>query len=121
MLLNFKLIEPVLASANSFVGNVQVPSGVPSTTARINPFISGIIRFIIVIAGLFALWNLLMGGLGMITGAGDKGKIQEAQNKIFMSVLGLVIIAASFLIIGIVSKLLFNDFTFILDPQIQQI
>lgn len=113
------IIKPVLAS--DFVGNVTLPTGIPTATTSIGPFISTIIRFIIVIAGLFTLWQFLMGGLGMITGGADKGKIAEAQNKITMAITGLVIIAASFLIIGIVSQVLFGSFTAILIPQLQSV
>lgn len=115
------IIPQALASASDFIGTPAIPAGIPNATTSIAPFISGIIRFIIVIAGLFTLWQFLSGGLGMITGGSDKGKISEAQNKITMAITGLIIIAASFLIIGIASKLLFGDYMFILDPKLQSI
>lgn len=102
---------------DDIIGKPKLP--VPTNPSETTPLISSIVRFIVVIAGLFTLWQFLMGGLGYITAGGDKAKIQEAQQKIIMSILGMVIIAASFLIIGIVSQLLFGDFTYILNPKLQ--
>lgn len=107
--------------ASDFVGNINLPAGIPTQVPQVGSFISTIVRFIIIIAGLFTLWQFLSGGLGMITGGSDKGKVAEAQNKITMAITGLAIIAASFLIIGIVSQLLFGSFTAILIPQLQSV
>ncbi|HEX9008134.1 MAG TPA: hypothetical protein VF837_02635 [Patescibacteria group bacterium] len=107
--------------ASDFVGNINLPAGIPTQVPQVGSFISTIVRFIIIVAGLFTLWQFLSGGLGMITGGSDKGKVAEAQNKITMAITGLAIIAASFLIIGIVSQLLFGSFTAILIPQLQSV
>jgi len=121
------LIKPVIAAKpvapGDFLGDLgaQLPSGIPQELVKTTDYLSGIIRFIVIIAGLFALWQFLSGGLGMITSGGDKGKVTEAQHKITMSITGLIIIAASFLIIGIISKLLFGDFTTILVPSLETV
>ncbi len=114
------LIHTVYA-ASDIVGVIDVPSGVPSATSDTTNIISALIRFIVVIGGVFALWQFLTGGLAYITSGGDKGKLTEAQNKIQMSLIGLVIIAASFLIIAIISQVLFGDFTAILAPKLKSI
>ncbi|HSV94912.1 MAG TPA: hypothetical protein VLH94_03015 [Spirochaetia bacterium] len=103
--------------AEDVVGTIDVPSGIPSDIGQTGNFITAIIRFVIILGGLFTLWQFLNGGLTYITSNGDKAKISEASNKITMSLTGLVIMAASFIIIAIVSKLLFNDFTAILIPK----
>lgn len=113
------IVKPVLAA--DIVGDLVLPGGIPNAVSSAGPFISVIIRFIIIIGGLFTLWQFLTGGLGMITGGSDKGKISEAQNKITMAITGLAIMAASFLIIGIISQVLFGNFMTILNPQIETI
>lgn len=115
------LIIRTTHAADSVIGDIVLPSGVPQDVTSTTDIISALIRFIIIVAGIFALWQMLTGGLGYITSGGDKGKITEAQNKIQMSILGLVIIAASFIIIAIVSQLLFGSFTAILVPQLKSI
>ena len=112
--MNLNLIPSVYA-AQDVVGKLELPS-VKTNLTSISPFITGIITTIVVVAGLFSFWQLLMGGLGYITGGGDKGKIQEAQNKIFMAITGMVIIAGSFLIAGLVGQILFGRFDALFNP-----
>ncbi len=81
-------------------------------------FISNVVRLITIGAGLFALFNFVAAGITYITAAGDEQKIKQAWNQINFSIYGLVIIAAAFVITGIVSYLLFKDPTVILSPTI---
>lgn len=117
----FSSLIRTVHAATDVVGVIDVPAGVPSATTDTTNIISAFIRFIVVIAGLFALLQFLAGGLAYITSAGDKGKLTEAQNRIQMSLVGLIIIAASFLIIAIISQVLFGDFTAILAPKLKSI
>ena len=108
-------IKPVFA--DDIVGTIALPPGVPSDIGQTGSLISSIIRFFIIIGGLFTLWSFLSGGFKYITSNGDKTKVQEAGNMITMSIVGLVIMAASFVVIAIVSRLLFGSFTAILAPE----
>lgn len=107
--------------AEDFVGTIAPPSGIPSDIGNTGNFISGLVRFFIIIAGLFTLVQFLIGGFTYITSSGDKAKVTEATNKITNSIIGLVVIAASFVIIAIISKLLFGSFTTILIPSFTQV
>jgi len=109
------------AYADDVVGNILAPSGVPQQPAQTGPFISGLVRLMLVIAGLFTFWQFLSGGLSYITSNGDKNKIAEAQNKIQMAIVGLIIMAASFVIIGIISMILFGKFDAVLSPKLTPI
>lgn len=110
--------------ADDVVGTITVPSGIPSEIGKTGDFITAIIRFFLIIGGLFTLWQFLSGGLTYITSGGDKTKVQAAGQKITTAITGLIIMAASFVIIAIISQLLFGSFTAILIPKfitIQQI
>ncbi len=111
----------VYAAAGDVVGIIDLPVGVPKEVVQTTDIISALIRFLIVIAGLFSLFQFITGGIAFISSGGDKGKITEAQNKIQMSIIGLVIITASFIIIALVSRILFGSFTAILAPKLQSI
>ncbi|KKP29721.1 MAG: hypothetical protein UW35_C0035G0008 [Candidatus Collierbacteria bacterium GW2011_GWF2_44_15] len=113
------IIKPVLAQG--FVGDIVLPSGIPSDVTNTVPFLSGIVRFIVIVGGLFTLWQFLLGGFGMISGGGDKAKVADAQHKITNAITGLVVMTASFIIIGLVSRLLFGSFTAILVPELQTV
>lgn len=109
------------AYADDVVGTILAPSGVPQQPAQTGPFISGLVRLMLVIAGLFTFWQFLSGGLSYITSNGDKNKIAEAQNKIQMAIVGLIIMAASFVIIGIISMILFGKFDAVLSPKLSPV
>jgi len=118
-LINNLITKTVYAA--DVVGTIDLPAGIPKETNQTTDIFSAIIRFLVVVAGVFALWQLLAGGLAYISSGGDKGKLTLAQQKITMSLVGLVIIAGSFIIIALISKILFGDFGAILAPKLKSI
>ncbi len=116
-----QIIKPVYAAGADVVGLIQAPTGVPADFAKTNVFFGAIVRMLMVVAGIFTLWQFLSGGFQYISSGGDKGKISEATQKLTMSITGLVVMAASFIIISIISKILFDNFTFILNPTLESV
>lgn len=112
-----KTTYAVSPTPDNVVGTITLPSGIPSEIGKTGDFITVIIRFFLIIGGLFTLWQFLSGGLAYITSNGEKTKIQEAGTRITTAITGLVIMAASFVIIAIISQLLFGSFTAILVPS----
>jgi len=81
-------------------------------------FFNNILKVAIVVAGLFGLINLILAGYGFIGASGDPEKLKNAQNKIWNSLIGLIIIAASFTIAAIIGWILFGDATMVISPKI---
>jgi hypothetical protein len=81
-------------------------------------FFSNALRLLTIAAGLWTVINLLLAGFEFITSQGDKEKITNAQNKIWNSLIGLVIIAASYTLAVIISWIFFGDATMIIQPKI---
>ncbi len=81
-------------------------------------FLSNIVKTLTIVAGIWTFFNLLLAGFDFITASGDPEKIQNAWQKIFNSLLGLVIIVASFTIAALLGWLIFKDATAILQPKI---
>jgi hypothetical protein len=77
------------------------PSGPGPTTGT--SVVSAIIFFLVLIAILFALWTLLLGGWEMITSRGLKEKVQKSRERVFQGIVGLVFLLLSFFIIQIIS------------------
>jgi hypothetical protein len=117
---SFLLTAPA-AFAQDIVGTINPPGTIIRDISQTGNFISAIVRFITVIAGLYALWQFVTGGLGYITSGGDKGKIQAATQQILMSIMGLAIIGASFILSSIVGRLLFGPTFNLLAPTLQQV
>lgn len=81
-------------------------------------FLNNILKFVVVIAGIFAFLNVIIAGYQFMTAMGDPKGITVAWNKIWQSLIGLVLIAGSFVLAAIFGWLLFGDATAILKPKI---
>jgi hypothetical protein len=89
-----------------------------SETFGLLAFLNNILKLVVVIAGIFAFFNLIIAGYQFMTAMGDPKGITNAWNKIWQSLIGLVIVAGSFALAAIFGWLLFGDATAILKPQI---
>ena len=66
------------------------------------------IRAFFVIAGLAALFYLLLGALGWVTSGGDKDAVTAAREKIQAAVIGMILIVAVLAIIWTLEQVIFN-------------
>lgn len=95
------------------------PNGYGDLTAGgLVQFLNNILRLMIMAAGIFALFNLVIAGYGFMSAGGDPKGIENAWNKIWQSLLGLVIVLGSFVLAAIFGYLLFGDPMAILQPKI---
>lgn len=78
------------------------------------------VKFAIVLAGVYTFWNFISAGYMFLSAGGEPKNISKASAKIWQSVVGLVIVAASFLLAVIIGFLIYGpDNAFILiRPQI---
>ena len=66
------------------------------------------IRAFFVIAGLAALFYLLLGALAWVTSGGDKDAVTAAREKIQAAVIGMILIVAVLAIIWTMEQVIFN-------------
>jgi hypothetical protein len=78
-----------------------------------NRTISFVITLLTVLAGLFFLYQCLMGGFAWLNAAGDQKKVQEARDRITQGVIGLLLIVGSYAIVGLIGTIFGLD---ILNP-----
>ncbi len=83
--------------------DITAPKGFAT---NIGSLINGALSFIMVIAALLVFLYLILGGIEWITSGGDKGKTENARNKITAAVIGLIILAASYAILLIILNFL---------------
>ena len=83
------------------ITNTAVPGGSSpdSSPKQFAVTIATLWQTIILVGGLAFLLYFLLGGLNWITAGGDKGKIEEARGKITQGLIGLALLAASYVII----------------------
>ncbi len=65
-------------------------------------------RALITIGVLALLFNLINGAFDWILAGGDAGKIQKGRDKMVQSIIGMIVLATSFIFITFLSQLLFN-------------
>ncbi len=103
-----------LAAATSVAAQISVEPIAPGTgfATDVGVLINAVLTFVMVIAALLVFLYLIMGGIQWITSGGDKGKTEEARNKITSAIVGLIVLAASYAILLIALRFLgFNDLT----------
>ena len=102
------IASPAFATHNVLHAGIKTPPGstvIPPETS-IGQIVSFLVAFIIVIAFLAALLYIVIGALQWITSGGDKQKVADARNHIIAAIIGLIVIALSFVIINVVLQAL---------------
>jgi len=68
-------------------------------------FISNVLKLFVVIAGIFMVIQIISAGFQYISANGDSKATAIAWNKIWQSILGLIIIASAFVLAALVERL----------------
>ena len=114
-------------SGSSVFGEIEAPAGVKELNAEAGTagsniglmiFISNMIKFASIIAGVWVMFNFITAGFTYITSGDDSGAVSKISTKLSFSVSGLLLIVAAYTIIGIISLLVFGSATYIINPQI---
>ncbi len=77
-----------------------------------------LLKTAIVIAGVYVLFNIILAGYTFLGAGGDPKKVQAAWEKIYQSVIGLVVVAGSLILAMVFSYLIFGNPLEIISPQI---
>ncbi len=75
-----------------------------SLGSLLNKFLSSILGFLTIISGLYFFFQFITAGIAWIGAGGDKNNIEAARNKIMNAVLGLIVVAAAWVFVGIIGK-----------------
>lgn len=83
------------------------------TGERLNKVVSSIIGFLTICAALWFLFKILLAGYAWISAGGDTEKTTEAWHTITNGIIGLIIVVAAWVIVGLIGSLIGLD---ILNP-----
>lgn len=95
-------------------GNLGVSKNISDAAGYFTDIISRIIGVMTIIAGIWFIFQFIIGAYGYMTAGGDQKRITDAGSKITNSLIGLVVIVAAYAIISLLGSLLGFD---ILNPQ----
>lgn len=105
-------------SSTGFTEEIIPPLGFAKD---IGEYINRILKLVLMLSTLLVFGQLIIGGIGWITSGGDKGKVEEARNKIVNAVIGLIIVASSYAILQLALNFLgfqsINDITNLLQSN----
>lgn len=99
-------LPPINQGAGGLGGFSQITS--PGDTAA--NILSILLGFLTIIAGLWFLTNFVLGAVSWISAGGDKGKAQQARDKLTNAVIGLAIVVGAYAIAGLVGTIVGIDF-----------
>ncbi|MBP9817816.1 hypothetical protein KBC75_03640 [Candidatus Shapirobacteria bacterium] len=68
-------------------------------------FLSNLFQVVAVIGGIYMIFQFIMAGYAYISASGDVKATQAAFDRIWQSILGMVIIASAFVIASVVTRL----------------
>lgn len=95
------VIDKVLAQAPAAPTlSVNKPDSVQIT--NIGTLIQGAVQGALLIAALLVFAYLIWGGIQWITSGGDKGKTQEARDRITAALVGLAVVASAWAVMLII-------------------
>lgn len=114
----------MLASTAFAQADRNLSPGQPSQGININTSPSTIITngisIVFIIAILLVLFFLIWGAFDWITSGGDKEKVAGARKKILAALIGLVILALSFVIAQVAGSILNIRFNDLVLPRLDQ-
>lgn len=112
----------LLADATQFFGNIQAPPGVveygTENAQGIIRLLNNFLKIILFASGIYSLINLITSGIEYVGSSGNPDTIKKATKRIWMSVLGITIIAGSLALAALVGLIFFGDATAILNPKL---
>jgi len=106
-----------LSFASQVHAAIDVTINQPSqgVTAPPNQVLANAITIIFIVAGLAVLFMLIYGAFQWIMSGGEKEKVEEARKRIMAAIVGIVILALAFVILGVLGGILGFKF---FDPAI---
>lgn len=81
-------------------------------------FVSNLISLVVLVAGIWTLFNVLLAGFTLVTADGDSKKIGEMGSKITNTFLGLLVMLAAPLLTALIGLFFFGSATYFLQPTI---
>ena len=106
--------------AQNIFGTITPPDALKGKTAGagIGGLIQTIIWALIIGAGIYSLFNLILAGYAFMSAGEDSKKVAGAWSQIYQTMIGLSVTAGAFVLAALFGQLIFGKWDFILNPTI---
>jgi hypothetical protein len=118
----FELTDEECGSA--IIGGVEAPTAISAINTEAGGnigvifFISRVLNFANIIAGILVMLNFVFAGFLYITGAGNASNMSKINQRLLWSIVGILVIVASYTLAAIFGLIFFNNATFIITPTL---
>ena len=96
----FELVKKVFAAPGAPDLSISKPDNVAIT--NIGTLIKGAVQGALLVSALLVFMFLIWGGIQWISSGGDKGKTQEARDRITAAIVGLAVVASAWAVMLII-------------------
>lgn len=111
-----------LIADSSIIGSVPKPDVLKNfndiESGAIGQILSILASSLIVLAGVYALFNFILAGYAFMNANNDPAKVQGAWAKIYQTMIGVVFSAGAFVLASILGRLVFGSWTALTNPVI---
>ena len=88
------------------VGEIGNPGTADNAAKLFNNIISSIIGLITIIAGIWFVFLLITGAIGIMSAGGDKTALEGARRRITTGLIGLIVVVAGIFLVELIGILL---------------
>lgn len=110
---------------NVGIGEVDPPTVLPneltSPQSAFGSLVELGINILVILAGIYVLFNIIFAGYGFMSAGNDPKKVEEARDKITQSFIGISVIVGSTIILMLISRIITGEYTTFLRPIIPTI
>ncbi len=118
------LVHSDEACGSAIIGGVEPPDAVAAINQQSGGdiglifFISRIINFANIIAGILVMINFVYSGFLYVTGAGNASNMSKINERMMWSVVGILMIVGSYTLAAIFGLVFYGDPTFVINPTL---
>lgn len=104
------MTNPIKLAINIGGQQLEPPPNIPDGPDSLGNIINFGLAILSLVGVLLALFFIAWGGVKWSTSQGDKQKVEAARKMITFSIVGIIVIALSFIILNVVGELLGSPF-----------
>jgi len=100
------ILSSALIADQTIAAPISINISNPIATSDFSVLLTNFLKWLLSVAGSIALFTLIVGGVFYVTSSGNDQRVETAKKMITWTLLGLILILASYSIIIVIDELL---------------